>query len=345
MCGINLAAHALRRREIAYNYAYASVDDNQAFAKLGAITAAPQWHARRLRNAKLGVVGEHPAGLDTCDLDAPGLKARLGVHVESLSLGEVFERVRALDREVIHPVRESLETRLPNLGELEQAPLNGTLGAYVVLRELAKNKGLDGIAVRCWPEFFTDLGCAACGALSMLTDNGIPSSCEADANGTLTQMILGWLSGAPAFGTDIVSVDVEHDHFVVWHCGLAPLSMADPNSPTAGDHPLQPGITAADGVPAQTRDGYRRAVEPGQRRAAPGGRGWRDAPGADEFHRNIGRVAFRQTRRSNPGYNPQRGAGAPCSLDLRKSYASFARAGAHAGNSRSPPVRANNHQE
>ena len=160
--------------------------------------------------------------------------------------------------EVIYPIRESLETRLPNLGELEQAPLNGTLGAYVVLRELAINKGLDGIAVRCWPEFFTDLGCAACGALSMLTDNGIPSSCEADANGTLTQMILGWLSGAPAFGTDIVSVDVEHDHFVVWHCGLAPLSMADPNSqpwatihsnrelPLLMEFPLKPGtVTVA----------------------------------------------------------------------------------------------------
>ena len=59
LCGINLAAHALRRREIAYNYAYAPVDDNQAFAKLGAITAASAV-ARRLRNAKLGVVENIP---------------------------------------------------------------------------------------------------------------------------------------------------------------------------------------------------------------------------------------------------------------------------------------------
>jgi L-fucose isomerase-like protein len=109
------------------------------------------------------------------------------------------------------------------------------------------------MAVRCWPEFFTDLGCSACGAISMLTDGGIPSSCEADANGTITQLILHWLSGGSAFGTDIVSVDIKKDHFVVWHCGLAPLSMADPavqpratihsnrKLPLLMEFPLKPG--------------------------------------------------------------------------------------------------------
>jgi L-fucose isomerase-like protein len=40
---------------------------------------------------------------------------------------------------------------------------------------------------------------------------------------------LQWLSGAPAFGSDLVSFDVEKDVAVLWHCGLAPLSMADPD--------------------------------------------------------------------------------------------------------------------
>ena len=92
----------------------------------------------------------------------------------------------------------------------------------------------------------------------MLTDNGTPSSCEADANGTLTQLILHWLSGATAFGTDLVSVDYEADHFVLWHCGLAPLSMADPEFQPRGtihsnrklpllmEFPLKPGkVTGA----------------------------------------------------------------------------------------------------
>ena len=67
--------------------------------------------------------------------------------------------------------------------------------------------------------------------LSMLSDEMTPCSCEADVNGTLTQMILQAISGEPAFGTDMVSLDQDRDAVVVWHCGLAPLSMADPQSP------------------------------------------------------------------------------------------------------------------
>jgi L-fucose isomerase-like protein len=257
LCGINLAAHALTRQKISYHYAYAAVHDPQAFLKLRTIATAAAV-MRRLSHAKLGVVGERPAGMDTCDLDPSTLKTRLGIEVIHIELNEVFARVRTLEAEEILPVRARLDARLPNLAELDQAPLNGTLGTYVVLQQLAMEKGLDGIAVRCWPEFFTELGCAACGAMSMLNDMGIPSCCEADANGTITQLILQWLSDAAAFSTDIVSVDVAKDHFVVWHCGLAPLSMADSSYQPRGtihsnrklpllmEFPLKPGnVTVA----------------------------------------------------------------------------------------------------
>jgi len=86
----------------------------------------------------------------------------------------------------------------------------------------------------------------------------IPCSCEADVNGTITQLILQWLSDEPAFGSDLVSVDFNQDAAVLWHCGLAPLSMADPAvQPHGGVHsnrgvplvmefPLKPGrVTVA----------------------------------------------------------------------------------------------------
>jgi len=65
----------------------------------------------------------------------------------------------------------------------------------------------------------------------MMSDEMIPCSCEADVNGTITQMILQSISEEPAFGTDMVSLDELRDALVIWHCGLAPLSMADPQEP------------------------------------------------------------------------------------------------------------------
>ena len=251
LCGVNLAAHALKLRGRDYEYAYAAPDSPDALKKIRTLAAAGNVR-RRLRGTRLGLVGEHPDGLDTCHLDEPAL-ACLGLAVERLDLAGVFAAARNQDPAALADLRSSLEPRLDGLGDVDQPALNGSLGVTLALRQAALEKGLSGLAVRCWPEFFTELGCAACGAMSLLSDECLPCSCEADINGTVTQLILQLLSGEPAFGSDLVAADESEDCAVLWHCGLAPLSMADPAvRPQAGIHsnrklplvmefPLKPG--------------------------------------------------------------------------------------------------------
>jgi L-fucose isomerase-like protein len=232
LCGINLAGHALSQRQQSYEYAYAQPGDPDVLVQIKTLAAAGMLR-RRLAQARLGVVGEHPAGMDSCHLDENELKVKLGISIQKIPLDLVFSLARQATPDQVAVVRSHLDTRLDNLSELEQKPLNGTLSVYQALWTLAEQNQLGGLAVRCWPEFFTDLGCAACGAMSMLSDgfgehSPIPCSCEADANGTVTQLILHWLAGEPSFGTDIVAMDFNEDVIALWHCGLAPLSMANP---------------------------------------------------------------------------------------------------------------------
>lgn len=258
LCGINLAGHALNQRQQSYAYAYVQPDDPAVLIQIKALAAAGMLR-RRLEQARLGVVGEHPAGMDSCHLDEEQLRTKLGINVKRLPLEQVFSTARQTTPGQIATIRQHLDENLDNLAELEQKPLNGTLSVYQALRKLAEQEQLAGLAVRCWPEFFTDLGCAACGAMSMLSDGlgehaPIPCSCEADANGTVTQLILHWLADEPSFGTDIVAMDFEEDVIALWHCGLAPLSMANPNYqphgtihsnrkvPLVMEFPLKPGI-------------------------------------------------------------------------------------------------------
>jgi L-fucose isomerase-like protein len=270
LCGINLAGHALKLRGRNYEFAYAPPDDAATIQKIRALAAAGRLR-RRLRSARLGVVGDHPDGLDTCRLDAPALERYFGIRVERLELGQVFERARNTPAENIGRIRSGLDSSLNNLESLDQKPLNGTLGVYSALKGISEDAKLDGLAVRCWPEFFTELGCAACGAMSLLSDGfdqfrPIPCSCEADVNGTVTQLMLQILADAPAFGTDIVGVDQDKDLVALWHCGLAPLSMADPNTPPRGgihsnrrlplvmDFALKPGIITFARISQATGD-------------------------------------------------------------------------------------------
>lgn len=227
LCGINLAGHALTRQERFYETLYAAPDDAAAIAKVRALAGAGR--ARRLlRQARIGRVGEHPDGFETCIPYPDALKAQLGVEMVQFELDTVFEGARTADAARVDELRADLDQRLSNLDEMDSGAVRGTLGAYVTLHNLAREQGLAGFAVRCWPQFFTELGCAACGAMSLLTDELTPAACETDVNGTVTQLILQWISGEQAFGSDIVSFDMDQNTAVFWHCGKAPLSMADP---------------------------------------------------------------------------------------------------------------------
>lgn len=252
LCGVNLGTHALKRAGHPYHHLYAPPDDDQALKTIRTLALAGRV-ARRLRQARIGRIGENPAGFEPCSLDREVLQARFGLDIVQVTLPALFQSVRAVDPHEIDESLANLGGRVDGLAELDQSALHGTLGTYRALRQLAAREKLDGLAVRCWPEFFTELGCAACGAMSMLSDEQTPCSCEADVNGTITQLILQWISGEPAFGTDLVSVDVAEDVTVLWHCGLAPLTMADPTVRPRGtihsnrrlpllmEFPLKPG--------------------------------------------------------------------------------------------------------
>jgi L-fucose isomerase-like protein len=223
LCGINLAGHALKRRRIAYDYLLLPADAPQALERIDQLARAGR--ARRLlRESRIGLVGEPPTGFDTCHFDAAQLNDRFGAQVVPLALDQTLQAAAAVSAERRQEFVDRVATFTPNLADLNTSATAGTAGVYVALRDRAHADRLDGIAVRCWPEFFTELGCAACGAMSMLTEESLPCSCEADVNGTLTLVLLQAISGMQPFITDLVNVDAESDSAVLWHCGLAPLS-------------------------------------------------------------------------------------------------------------------------
>jgi L-fucose isomerase-like protein len=230
-CGINLAAHALTRAGHHYETFFTLPDDPQVQNKV--LTLALAGRARNaLRNTRLGRVGDNPNGFETCLFDSDTIQQLFGLEVVQLELAsDVFPLARKIEPSHVRDIYSQLSQEVTGIDELDPEGTRGTLSVYAALGQIADQKEINGFAVRCWPEFFTELGCAACGAMSMLSDEMIPCSCEADVNGTITQMILQSISGEPAFGTDIVSVDDERDAIVIWHCGLAPLSMADPQKP------------------------------------------------------------------------------------------------------------------
>jgi L-fucose isomerase-like protein len=280
LCGINLSAFSLKEAGRRFRYLYASPEDPAVLPQVESLARAGR-ALRTLRQARVGVIGQHPDGFDPCHYDAGRLSGLLGVEVVPFELPAFFERVKSQPAERVEAQLMSLNKTLSNVSELDQKAVRGTLGTLEALRDLSQAEDLGGVAVRCWPEFFTEMGCAACGAMSIMSDDGVPCSCEADVNGTITQMMLQGVSGGPAFGTDLVIADSDEDTIVFWHCGLAPLSMADPDVQPRGtvhsnrklpllmEFPLKPGRVTVARLSESKSTGYRLVVGRGEMLARP----------------------------------------------------------------------------
>ncbi len=257
LCGVNLAAHALGKAGRECAYLFAAADDHSIAEQVEALSrdfrstspsagqtpAPPDASAMaraedvqsHLRGTRIGRIGTHPDGFDTCVFDDEALAGLTGVTVDQIELGQLFGAAAKVPERNVAAIRNRAAKDLGSLDQLEQEPLDKSLRLYAGLKEIAESRGLSGLSVRCWPEMFTEYGCAACGPMAMLNEEKTPCACEADVYGNVTTLILQRLSGQQAIIADLVDMDPETDTGVLWHCGLAPVSMADPETKSKAD--------------------------------------------------------------------------------------------------------------
>ncbi len=277
LCGANLAAYSLRRRDSAAAFVHLAPDRCDASERVAlAIAEAQQtlafeWavpagggttpadrtdvtgatsaevateQVRRvveaLAGTTIGVIGDHPPGFEPCAYDAATVAALTGAAADRVELADLFGAADEVTPDELTTIRRRCEQDLTLPDALRDTGLDQSLRLYGGLRRLSDERAWGAVATRCWPECTRDYGGAACAPQAMLTADGVPAMCEADVYGGLTALVLRTISGADPFVTDVVDFDSSDGTSVVWHCGQAPLSLADRDGPRRGiDHPMQ----------------------------------------------------------------------------------------------------------
>ena len=254
LCGINLALHALIKNKFYSNFIIYS-NNEEAFAKeilkftqnktffkkinyLKKLSNSKkiQKNSIEFKQPKIGIIGERPEGFDTCDFNRKELKIKFNAKLANFNLEKLFDIASNIEKKTINLTKKNISNNLKNLNKLNQKELNKSISLFHGLEKLHEKEKIDAFAIRCWPEMFTEYGCASCGPMAMMNEKKISAACEADVLGSLSCNILNQLNNKPALLVDIVDVDERDNTTVFWHCGLAPLSMAEKNSPSATVH-------------------------------------------------------------------------------------------------------------
>ncbi|WP_052889334.1 hypothetical protein [Thermogemmatispora carboxidivorans] len=227
LCGVHLAAHALHKAGKVVRYIYGDPGEAGLFEPLRALAQAAATR-KRLRTSRLGLVGEAPTGFYSCQFDELELARVIGTTVSRINLAQIFQAASQAPAEAVAAAITSTQLRSPSLQMLHPDEVQRFGAAYVTLRTLLEEQQLDGLAVRCWPEFPQDFGLMPCATLGRLADDGFICACEADLHGAVTLLILQWLSGAAPLLADVVALNEEAGTISLWHCGNAPACLARP---------------------------------------------------------------------------------------------------------------------
>ncbi len=225
LCGANIASHALQKVGRIAHYIYGNPGEADLLTPLATFARAAATR-NRLHQSRVGLVGQAPTGFYGCQFDELGLAHVIGISVTQIDLHDIFTAADEVAVPDVEAAIVSTAERSPSLRTLAPTEVRHFGEAYVVLRETLRAHHLDGLAVRCWPEFPQQFHLMPCATLGRLADDGFICACEADMHGAVTLLILQWLSGAAPFLADLVTMDETTNTVSLWHCGNAPACLA-----------------------------------------------------------------------------------------------------------------------
>ena len=189
---------------------------------------------RGLKGARIGCIGERTTPFKTVRYSEKLLEAS-GISVESKSLVEIVAQVHALsgsDPRVAAKLKK-LTGFLPSTRDVPPTAMATTAKLGVVLEEWVREYRIDSYALQCWSAMQDALSIFPCSLMSMMSDELLPSACEADVMGAVAMYALQLAGGAPSALFDWNNnYGDDPDKLVLFHCSNTALSFL--KNPKAG---------------------------------------------------------------------------------------------------------------
>lgn len=238
LTGAYSAANAMRSSGMTdYEYVFGSPEEEPVIRKIAACVKAARIK-KEMQGLKLATVGEPPQGFDFGRAHEEEMKEIFGVDTVYVSVPDMIERARSYTNEDCEAYMMRSRELTAGLDKTPENNLRDHARLYKAYSEYIRENGIDALASRCWPDYFTGYGTPVCAVLSMLNDDGTAAACEADMYGALSMWTGMQLSSSPVFFGDPVSLNEEENTLTFWHCGTAACTLARKDTgAVVGVHP------------------------------------------------------------------------------------------------------------
>ena len=181
------------------------------------LLASVQDARARLKEMRIGVIGQPSDWLIASQADPIALLDKLGLRMEEVLMEELLAEIGKAEGESA-PSEQEMASEV-------RAAYPGAVKVYKALKVLVERHRLDAFTLRCF-DLLTTVGNTGCLALSCFNSEGVPASCEGDVPALVSMMVSNALTGVSGFQANPAQIDVETGRILFAHCTI-PFNMVE----------------------------------------------------------------------------------------------------------------------
>jgi L-fucose isomerase-like protein len=152
--------------------------------------------AKRVRHARLGMVGFNDMGLYSTGYNPTKLRDRIGPEIESVDMLQLKNAMdKVADDEVQSETRRLTSDWEYPLGKPKESVIERAVRMYLATLQLCREKKFDTFSYKCVDGVDLEMGLTHAVPSSLLVDAGIPYVDENDLGNSVAQLMLKWVSG------------------------------------------------------------------------------------------------------------------------------------------------------
>ena len=231
-CGLFATGKILRRFNVKFTYIPNCAIDDPIFARgfdtfLRAVSVVKAFNRARILQ-----IAPRPASFWTMMYNEGELLEKFGIQVFPITLKELELRTLSIEEEggkILNDTVAQIKEIVDCSGADENA-VRRTAALKLAVRSYANEQACTAAAIQCWNALQDSLGIMPCMVNGLLTDEGLPVTCETDIHGAITCIMAhaaAMYKTAPFFADLTVRHSQNENSELLFHCGNFPPSLAE----------------------------------------------------------------------------------------------------------------------
>lgn len=230
-CGLFATGKILRRFNVPFTYIPNCSVEDELFERgfknfIAAVNVVKAFNKLRILQ-----ISTRPAGFWTMMYNEGELLEKFGIQVYPLTLIDVKKRLTKIYEEDGSDLKQVVKviTEKMDCSEVNEEEVKKLAALKLAISQYVSETNSSAVAIQCWSAMQDSMGIMPCLANSLLTDEGIPVTCETDVHGAITAVMAreAAMGTTSPFFADMTVRHPENDNGeLLFHCGNFPLSLA-----------------------------------------------------------------------------------------------------------------------